>query len=202
MVNKMFGDIMTITTTKSKMETIDIIMLELVPKIVDQSTAKLKDVKQYWAFAEEESQQFFERVSAEYKVGLKKKKFVKKKAVLYDCTKSPLALMLGFRPRYNSILFDDRHSSYGASDCVAVPVFDLGFKAITPQAATDVLLAALQQFFLYQSDLDAETLRIRVIRNEETSFGPKSLEPYLPAGTILHARTDFGGGGGRAAYTI
>ena len=139
--------------------------------------------------------------------------FKKERSALYTCTDSPIDLRLGFSPGFNAIKYSSRKKTYTGKDVVPCPLYDLMFRHIEPNPTDEqpwavqptpmILQAALKHFFVYQQDMDAGTLKVAGFKGKERVIEDLPLlERYLTKGTIVEARTDFGGGVGQAKYRI
>ena len=99
--------------TKRKAESdIEVILLGLVPKIVDENPEKIQDTKKYWAYAQAQADTFLAALPAEYTAGLTKKILRNEKSAVYTCEDSPLDLVLGFKPGFNIIDFSSGKKIY------------------------------------------------------------------------------------------
>lgn len=204
-------------TTTAKKPTIqpeqiryDAIYLGLVPKIVDKHPEIFDcrpplDDKPYWRRANVEVQGFFRTLPQEYVGTTSEKRIEEEKAALFTCENSPYNIRLGFHPGYTllSIPPDDKRNIFTGEDCISVPLFDLYFTPKDKQSTRTILEAALERFYLYQEDIEDGTLRVCGLKDQErVTQDLNLLREYLPQGTTIKARCDFGAGNGQATYRL
>ncbi len=187
--------------------TIDTIVMELVPKIVDDVPKRktLREIQTYWRYAEGQAVDFLGKLPTEYNAGLSIQKFRKEKAALYACKDSSVELMIGFKPMYPLLatpLRKKRTGVYTQKDMVACPTYDLAFKLISREAALTIIPAALEQFHALMGDDTGPLMVYRTRRKKVVRKDVQLLADYLPRGTLVHARCNYGASNGKAEYRI
>lgn len=186
--------------------TLDTIMMELLPKIVDTvpEREKLRNTQTYWRYATGQIMEFLGRLPSEYTSGISIQKYRKEKAARYTFEDSSIEFMIGFKPTYYlpSIPPGSKQTTYTRKHMVACPNYDLAFKLVSREAAATMVQAALQQFHILMGD-DTGPLMVyrtkgeRIIRKDV-----QLLADYLPKGTIIQARCNSGASNGKAEYRI
>ncbi len=187
----------------------DSIFLEFVPKIVDQNPEKIREIQKdakYWDYANKQVHEFWERLFADCQGRkLLEQRFQEEKAAIFRCEGSPYDLTIGFKPGYHLLIVspDDKRQVFTGKDCLACPTFDVSFKTLGERGTRAILQAGLEQFFLKQADIEEGTLAAIGGKDGEVVHRDlQLLRAFLPIGTTIEARCNYGAGNGRATYRL
>jgi hypothetical protein len=182
---------------KKQKESIDTIILRVVPKNIKEDTRIVYGASDYWERIEAEVTAFLQALPAEYVGEPAPQRFAEEGAQVYSCLGSSCDLNVGFSPAY---LYAGGTVNGEPVQEVRCPTIDIRFRVTSPQVATTILQIALTQFCMYQPDYLDEGLAIAGSYNGTQK--PVVLNRYLPKGTLVEAVTDGITGIGEAVYRI
>lgn len=193
--NKMLAD--------SEIVQYDSVLMEMVSKIVDTEPELFEDRERYWSHSFEQIQQFLERLPDEYKKDIMENKFEEDCSCVFASEISPY-LKIGFQPDYRILKSNtDNKNSYTLDDCICCPLFFLSFEPKDNKTTKNIVQAALDQFFIYQEDLDVEGIVAVGFTDKNNAYkNLKFFKNILPKGTILEARSQYGFGNAEAKYIL
>lgn len=183
----------------------DSVFVELVPRIVDTNPNLFDDNAKYTDYAVGQVYEFLGRLPNTYKGEVSELRFENEKAAIFKCAGSPYDLMIGFKPAYHLLIVspDDKRREFTDDDCIACPIFDVAFKPTDEEGVKRILQAGLNQFFLLQGDLDDGTLAAVGVKNKKVVHRDlELLARFLPKGTVIEARCNYGAGNGQATYRL
>lgn len=197
------------------------IYVELVPKevdIADLIPELFRERKNYMSFSKRKARNFLDELQAESHEDLgitavNEHLLPKAQAATLECIGGPYEIKLGFKPDYQLlqwprekgrkskkepvVITADKHNS------IIVPTFDLFFRPFTYHGTRDILETALGRFYIRQEDIDEGTLRVCALRGKKrVQEDLEVLAQYLPKGTTINARCDWGLANGKASYRI
>ena len=185
--------------------TVDQVWLGLVPKAVDTKPEVFRDNKKYFSYAEQQVKEFWQRLPEGYVGDVSAKRFRKEKSAVFSVLEPSVNLLMGFKPAYHLLRATAKAKIIIANkrNTITCPTFDLYFRPSERIDAQIMMQAALQQFYLYQQDLEEGTLAARGCKNGKLVLEDLALlRNYFPKGTAIEARCDFALGNGKATYRL
>lgn len=187
----------TTTDLSGSPVTLDVILLTVVPRKVDDDLSFFKDKTQASQYAREQVQEFYGRLGLEYTQDP-----VDATSEVFRTNIDSALKIVGFRPGFRGVYYEGNSPQ---AQVVSIPVFDICI-GVTPnngEEITNILRVALDQFYVQQRDIDAGTLRVMGKKGREIVLRDLDvLRQYLPRGTQVESRTDALGGVGSSTYTL
>ncbi len=203
------------------------IYVELVPKevdIADLISDIFRQKKTFMSFSRRKAQNFLGELQARQAEGhedlgittVNEHLLPKAQAATFECIGGPYEIKLGFKPDYQLLWEPERKARKAKrrskepavitphkQNTITLPTFDLFFRPFTYHGTRDILETALDQFYIRQEDIEEGTLRVCALQGKKrVQEDLEVLAQYLPKGTTINARCDWGLANGRASYRI